>query len=602
MTDFSKISKLSAPELIEISSIIRNEIIQIVSKNGGHLGASLGVVELTLALHHVFDTEVDKIIFDIGHQSYAHKLLAGRSDIMQNLRKIDGASGFTKIKEGDHFGAGHSSTSISAALGFVAARDLNNEDHQVVAVIGDGAMSAGMAYEAINNAHNKKMLIILNDNDMSISKPVGGLSIYLSKILSSKPYLSIRNFAKDHLSKPLENFARKMEDHAKGMLTGGILFECLGLYYLGPVDGHNFDHLIPMLKQIKHINGPVLLHVITEKGKGCHFAENAHDKCHGVSKFDINTGAQIKSDDKTYTDVFSKAITELATDDDKIICITAAMKSGTGLSNFANTFKDRFFDVGIAEQHAVTFAAGLACNGFKPFVCIYSTFLQRAYDQIVHDVSIQNLPVKFIIDRAGLVGADGATHAGSFDLNYLMCLPDFVIMAPSSDSELESMVHFAANYNDGPIAIRFPRGAAFKYNSDSKIELGKANIIKEGKDVAILSLGTRLGECLKAYEDLKDNYSITVVDARFAKPFDKELVIDLAKNYKAFIIVEEGAHGGFGSHILSFLASKSLLHKGIKTIAFRDNYEDQDDVYNQNERAGVNASSIREAILEALSV
>lgn len=602
--DPKDLKSLNIQDLKALCNEIRDEVIKIVSKTGGHLGANLGVVELSVALHYVFNTPTDKIIFDIGHQSYPHKLLTGRKHLMKNLRQPNGASGFTKRDESeyDHFGAGHSSTSISAALGFAVARDLKALEHNVVAVIGDGAMSAGMAYEAMNNCQNKKMIVILNDNDMSIAKPVGAMSTYLTKLLSSKSYHSIRNMAKEMLPKTLENIARKMEEHAKGMLTGGTLFECLGFYYLGPIDGHDIEQIIPILEQIKKINGPVLLHVITEKGKGYLHAENAPDKSHGVSKFDVITGKQAISNDRTYTSVFSNAILKAARVDDKIIAITAAMPTGTGLDDFAKEFKDRFFDVGIAEQHAVTFAAGLACEGFKPFVAIYSTFLQRAYDQIIHDVAIQKLPVRFMIDRAGFVGNDGPTHAGSFDLAYLLCIPDFVVMAPSCASELESMIEFATNWDSSPIAIRYPRGKTHEMDLKSPIVLGKANIIKSGNTAAIVSLGTRLFECMHAHQSLLcKGISTTLVDARFAKPFDKDLILELARTHKVLIFIEEGSVGGFGSHVLSFLSEAGALHPGIKTMAFKDNFEEQDSYENQNKKAGLDSIKIEQEILKLLN-
>ncbi len=573
------IRDFSPDELRQLADELRAETIDAVSVTGGHLGASLGVVELTVALHHVFDTPEDRLIWDVGHQAYPHKILTGRRDRIRTLRQPGGLYGFTKRSESEYdpFGTAHSSTSISAALGMCVARDLSGGKNQVIAVIGDGAMSAGMAYEAMNNAGSMdtRLIVVLNDNDMSIAPPVGAMSAYLSRLLSSKPYRSIRHLARDmakRFPRSLENAARRAEEYARGLVTGGTLFEELGFFYVGPIDGHNLDHLLPVLKNVRDAEeaGPILVHVVTQKGHGYPPAERAADKYHGVGKFDVVTGELKKSAAKapSYTSVFADALVREAEKDERIIGITAAMPSGTGLNKFAERFPERFFDVGIAEQHAVTFAAGLACEGYKPFAAIYSTFLQRAFDQVVHDVAIQRLPVRFAIDRAGLVGADGPTHAGSFDLTYLGCLPDFVIMAAADEAELVHMVATAAAIDDRPSAFRYPRGEGRGVPLPEEgvpLEIGKGRILREGTAVAILSLGARLGECLEAADELAARgLSTTVADARFAKPLDEDLVRRLATEHEVLITIEEGAIGGFASHVLTFLARTGLLDRGLK--------------------------------------
>ncbi len=611
------LKNLTFQQLQELAYELRGEIINVVSKTGGHLGASLGVVELTVALHHIFDTPQDKLIWDVGHQSYPHKILTGRREDMKRLRQATGPSGFTRRSESpfDPFGTAHAGTSISAALGFAVARDLQKKENHVVAVIGDGSMSCGMAYEAMNNAGAmaSRLVVILNDNDMSIAPPVGAMSDYLSRLLSSGPYHSLRQIAKgvaSHLPKSIEKAAKRAEEYARGMFTGGTLFEEMGFYYVGPVDGHNLDHLIPVLKNVRDRAemGPVLLHVVTQKGKGYSPAEASDDKFHGVTKFDVLTGIQAKPKPSapSYTQVFSKSLIQEAAQDEKIVAITAAMPSGTGLDAFSKKFPDRFFDVGIAEQHAVTFAAGLACEGLKPFAAIYSTFLQRAYDQVVHDVILQNLPVRFAIDRAGLVGADGATHAGSYDLTYLGCLPNMVIMAPSDEAELMHMVATAASIDHCASAFRYPRGDGNGVELPSKgkiLPLGKGRVIREGHKVAILSLGTRLTESTKAASILEAHgLSTTVADARFAKPLDHDLIRQLAAHHEVLITIEEGSLGGFGAHVLHFLASDGILDKGLKvrTMAFPDILVDHDTQWNQYELVGVNATHIVSKVLEAL--
>lgn len=600
-------------DLQKCADDLRDELIQSVSKTGGHLGASLGVVELTVALHAVFDTPHDRLIWDVGHQAYPHKMLTHRRDRIHTIRQKDGLSGFTKRSESefDPFGAGHSSTSISAALGMAVARDLKGEDRNIIAVIGDGSISAGMAYEAMNNAGDLKsrLIVILNDNEMSISPPVGAMSRYLSRLVSSKKYLGVREIAKqisEHLPKPLRDVARKAEETARAAIGSGTLFEEMGFYYIGPIDGHNMGLLVDMLRNIKSadFDGPILLHVITQKGKGYAPAESAPDKMHGVVKFDVHSGTQTKNTPAapTYTKVFAQSLITEAEKDPRIVAITAAMLSGTGLDQFAKIFPKRCFDVGIAEQHAVTFAAGLACEGLKPFVAIYSTFLQRGYDQLVHDVCIQNLPVRFAIDRAGLVGADGATHAGVFDLAYLCCLPHMVVMAPSDENELKSMVATAAAYDDGPIALRFPRGEGMGCTIDAQptiLPIGQGRIVRKGQDIAILSIGTMLGECLHAADLLQhEDIRVTVADARFAKPLDSSLIKNLAQTHKILITVEEGSRGGFGASVLQFLAQDGLLDFGLKvrTLCLPDVFQSHDTQAAQLVEAGLHANSIVDMI------
>ncbi len=587
--------KLRPNELKQVAEDLRRETIDAVSVTGGHLGAGLGVVELTVALHYVFDTPRDKVIWDVGHQTYPHKILTGRRDRIRTLRMGGGLSGFTKRAESEYdaFGAGHSSTSISAGLGMAVARDLADGDNHVVAVIGDSSMSAGMAYEALNNAGalHSRLIVILNDNDMSIAPPTGAMSAYLARLVSGGAYRSIREAAKQlasHLPRFIYDKARKAEEFSRSFITGGTMFEELGFYYVGPIDGHNLDHLLPVLKNVRDKDdGPVLVHVVTQKGKGFGPAEESADKCHAVNKFDVATGIQIKpkANAPTYTNIFAKALIAEAEHDDKIVAITAAMPSGTGLDIFGKAFPHRTFDVAIAEQHAVTFAAGLACEGYKPFCALYSTFLQRGYDQVVHDVAIQNLPVRFAIDRAGLVGADGPTHAGAFDLAYLGCLPGFVIMAPSDEGELMHMVATAAAYDDGPSAFRYPRGEGLGVDLPERgdiLELGKGRILREGSKVAILSLGTRLADSLKAAAEL-ENYGVstTVADARFAKPIDRDLLRRLAANHEALIVVEEGSIGGFGSQVFQALSEDGMLDGVRGAFKFRsmtlpDAYIDHD--------------------------
>ena len=612
------VRKLNVGQLQSLADELRADMIYNVSLTGGHLGAGLGVVELTTAIHYVFNTPDDKLIWDVGHQCYPHKILTGRRDKMKTIRKGGGLAGFTKRKESEYdpFGAGHSSTSISAGLGMAVARDLKDveSDQNVVAVIGDGAMSAGMAYEAMNNAGalNSRLIVILNDNDMSIAPPVGAMSAYLARLLSSRSYLNLRDFAKNIVGKfprTISSTAKKAEEYARGMATGGTLFEELGFYYVGPVDGHNMEHLIPVLKNVRDAgSGPILVHVVTQKGKGYSHAENAADKYHGVSTFNVSTGAQNKSIPKapSYTGVFAKALINEAKKDDKIIAINAAMPSGTGLDKFAEEFPERCFDVGIAEQHAVTFAAGLACEGYKPFATIYSTFLQRAYDQVVHDVAVQNLPVRFAIDRAGLVGADGPTHAGSFDLTYLTTLPNMVVMAAADEAELTHMVATAAAYNLGPSAIRYPRGEGTgvlipKEGEELKVGIGR--IIREGKQIAILSLGTRLEEALKAADEFAvKGLSCTVADARFAKPLDLAMIRKLALEHDVLITVEEGSIGGFGSHVLDYLSNEGLMEQGLKvrTMKLPDVFIDQNSPNVMYEIAGLTAADIVKTALQAL--
>jgi 1-deoxy-D-xylulose-5-phosphate synthase len=606
----------SPAELKQIADELRAETIAAVAVTGGHLGAGLGVVELTVALHYVFDTPTDKLIWDVGHQAYPHKILTGRRDRIRTLRTGGGLSGFTKRQESEYdaFGAAHSSTSISAGLGMAVARDLKGEKHNVVAVIGDGAMSAGMAYEAMNNAGamNSRLIVILNDNDMSIAPPVGAMSAYLARLLSGRTYLSLREIGKQfakHLPKIVENQAAKAEEFARGLLAGGTLFEELGFYYVGPIDGHNLDHLLPVLQNVRDKKeGPVLIHVVTQKGKGYPPAEASSDKYHGVVKFDIATGkqAKAKANAPSYTKVFGESLVKEAAKDDRIVAITAAMPSGTGVDIFEKAFPARTFDVGIAEQHGVTFAAGLAAEGYKPFCAIYSTFLQRAYDQVVHDVAIQRLPVRFAVDRAGLVGADGPTHAGSFDLAYLGCLPGFVLMAAADEAELVHMVATAVAIDDRPSAFRYPRGDGAGVDMPEfgvPLEIGKGRVVREGSKVALLSLGTRLAECCKAAEGLATfGLSTTVADARFAKPLDVDLILRLARDHEVLITVEEGAVGGFGSHVLQTLAEHGVLDSGLKvrSIVLPDEFQDHDSPAAMYAKAGLDSAGIVAKVFEAL--
>lgn len=603
-----------------LSDEVRARTIEVVSKVGGHLGAGLGVVELTVALHHVFDAPNDKIIWDVGHQSYPHKILTGRNDQMETLRQGGGLAGFTKRTESayDPFGAGHSSTSISAALGMAVARDLSGKNFETIAVIGDGAMSAGMAYEAMNNAGvlNKRLIVILNDNKMSIAPAVGAMSGYLSRLISSKPYISFRNVAKSvasHLPQSFENAAKKAERYTKDMVTGDSnWFEEMGFYYVGPVDGHNLNQLVPVLRNVrddKKINHPILIHVVTEKGHGYDMPEAKDPSLHAVGKFDVATGKQFKSSAAipSYTEVFADALIKSAKEDEKIVAITAAMPSGTGLDKFAEEFPERMFDVGIAEQHAVTFAAGLACEGYKPYCAIYSTFLQRAYDQVVHDVAVQKLPVRFAIDRAGLVGADGPTHAGSYDITYLAALPDFVVMAASDEVELARMVKTAALIDDRPSAFRYPRGEGRGVAVPCDVqplEIGKGRVVREGCDVAVLSFGARLDEVEKAAEILADSgVSLTIADARFAKPLDEELITSLVKKHKLLLTIEEGSVGGFGSHVLKFLSDNSLLDEAdIMTLCLPDYFIDHKKPEDMYKEAGLDAAGIVNTVLSRVGV
>ncbi len=611
------IRDFSVAQLTQLAKELRQETIRVVSITGGHLGASLGVVELAVALHHVFDTPTDRLIWDVGHQCYPHKIITGRRERMLSLRQGGGLSGFTKRSESnyDPFGAGHSSTSISAALGMSVARDLKDGDNNVIAVIGDGSMSAGMAYEAMNNSGSmdSRLIVILNDNDMSIAPPVGAMSAYLSRLISSKSYRSIRHFAKEMSKKfprRIEEAARRAEEYARGMVTGGTLFEELGFFYVGPIDGHNLDHLLPVLKNLREEKGtgPVLLHVVTQKGHGYGPAEQSPDKYHGVSKFDLVTGklAAKKANTPSFTEVFAKALIVEAETDEKITAITAAMPSGTGIDAFGEHYPKRTFDVGIAEQHAVTFAAGLASEGYKPFVAIYSTFLQRGYDQLIHDVVLQNLPVRFAIDRAGLVGADGATHAGAYDLAYLCCLPNIVVMAPSDEAELMHMIATAAAIDNGPSAVRYPRGNGTGVELPLKgeiLKIGKGRIVRKGSSIAILSLGGRLQESLKAADELAvKGYSTTVADARFAKPLDKNLIRKLAANHEVLITIEEGAPGGFGAQVLSFMSVGGLLDGNlrVRVMTLPDKILPHDAPDRQYEDACLNAPDIVKMAIEAL--
>lgn len=617
VSDPKDMRNFSVDELKQLVRELRDDTVRSVSITGGHLGASLGVVELTAAIHHVFDTPNDRLIWDVGHQCYPHKILTGRRERMHTLRQGGGLSGFTKRTESEYdpFGAAHSSTSISAGLGMAVASKLAGVPKNVIAVIGDGAMTAGMAYEAMNNAGSMdaKLIVILNDNDMSIAPPVGALSAYLSQLISSKQFRSARHFAKELAKKfprSIEQAAAKVDEYARGMVTGGTLFEELGFYYVGPVDGHNLDHLLPVLKNLRDdaVPGPVLLHVVTEKGHGYKPAEESADKYHGVSKFDVVTGKQHKAiaNAPSYTSVFAKALIAEAKDDDKIVAITAAMPGGTGVDKFSENFPDRSFDVGIAEQHGVTFAAGMATEGYKPFCAIYSTFLQRAYDQVVHDVAIQSLPVRFAIDRAGYVGADGSTHCGAFDLPYLCTLPGFVVMAPADEAELMHMTATAAGINDRPSAIRYPRGEGVGVELPAKgtpLEIGKGRILREGTTIALLSLGSRLQECLKAAEDLGTRgLSVTVADARFAKPIDEDLVRKLAANHEVLVTVEEGSIGGFSAQVLQFMANDGLLENGLKVraVTMPDAFIEQDKPEIQIAQANLDAAGIVTTVLSAL--
>ena len=607
----------SAEQLRELADELRAETIHVVSTTGGHLGASLGVVELTVALHAVFDTPLDRLIWDVGHQAYPHKILTGRRDRIRTLRQGGGLSGFTRRAESEYdpFGAAHSSTSISAGLGMAVARDLQGRDNHVVCVIGDGAMSAGMAYEAMNNAGalRSRLVVVLNDNDMSIAPPVGAMSAYLSRLISSRSFLSLRDLAArmaKRFPKGIERTARRAEEYARGILTGGTLFEELGFYYVGPIDGHNIDHLLPVLRNLREADeGPILLHVVTKKGKGYPPAEASADKYHGVAKFNVITGEQAKAPagPPQYTRVFAEALIVEAERDPAIVAITAAMPSGTGLDRFAKRFPERCFDVGIAEQHAVTFAAGLATEGIKPFCAIYSTFLQRAYDQVVHDVAIQSLPVRFALDRAGLVGADGATHAGSFDLAYLGCLPGFVLMAAADEGELVHMVATAAAIDDQPSAVRYPRGEGVGVTLPERgkiLPIGRGRVLREGHAVAILSLGPRLADALRAADELAARgLPTTVADARFAKPIDRELIEQLARHHELLIVIEEAAVGGFGSRVLQHLAWAGLLENGLKVrpMAFPDRFIDHHTPAAQLAEAGLTHKDIVRVAMEALA-
>jgi len=609
--------KLKKEELKQLAKELRQELIDVVSVTGGHLGAGLGVIELTVALHYVFDTPKDKLVWDVGHQAYPHKIITGRRDRIRTLRKGGGLSGFTKRLESEYdtFGAAHSSTSISSSLGMAVAKSLSKNSNHVIAVIGDGAMSAGMAYEAMNNAGalKSKLIVILNDNDMSIARPVGAMSSYLARLLSGKTYFSFRETIKyiiSIFSKKFKDKAGKAEEFIRDIVSGGTLFNELGFYYVGPIDGHNLDSLIPVLNNVKNskYNGPILVHVVTKKGKGYKPAEDSGDKYHGVSKFNIVTGRQFKpiSSTPSYTKVFANTLIKHAENDTKIIGITGAMPSGTGMDIFGKKFPDRMFDVGIAEQHAVTFAAGLTTEGYKPFAAIYSTFLQRAYDQVVHDVAIQSLPVRFAIDRAGLVGADGPTHAGAFDITYLSTLPNFVVMAASDEAELVRMINTAVSINDKPSAFRYPRGNGLGVELpeiSEILELGKGQIVKEGSKIAILSFGTRLQECLKAASKLDaQGISTTVADARFAKPLDYKLIMDLCFHHEVLITIEEGSIGGFGSHIFQLLSERGIFDKGLKirSMILPDRFIDQDTPDNMYKAAGLDAQTIEQKVLDAL--
>jgi 1-deoxy-D-xylulose-5-phosphate synthase len=611
------LKKFGTDQLQQIADELRAETIDAVSNTGGHLGAGLGVVELTVALHYLFDTPRDKIVWDVGHQVYPHKILTGRRDRIRTLRQGGGLSGFTKRSESEYdpFGAAHASTSISAALGFAVGNDLQGGKNRAIAVIGDGAMTGGMAYEALNNAgamHNK-LIVILNDNDMSIAPPVGALSAYLSRLISSKSYRSLRDIGR-HMSekfpRPMKKAAQRAEEYARGMLTGGTLFEELGFYYVGPIDGHNMDHLVPVLRNVRddEAEGPVLVHVVTQKGKGYEPAEQSDDKYHGVGKFNVVTGALAKgkANAPSYTKVFAESLIDEAKRDEKIVAITAAMPSGTGLDLFGETFPERTFDVGLAEQHAVTFAGGLAADGMKPFAAIYSTFLQRAFDQIVHDVALQNLPVRFAMDRAGYVGADGQTHCGAFDIAYLCCLPNMTVMAPADEAELVHMVATAAAFDEGPCAFRYPRGEGVGVDMPVRGEIlpiGKGRVLREGTKIALLAYGTRLQDCLEAAEELSSHgLSTTVADARFAKPLDEELVRRLAAEHEVLVTVEEGSVGGFGAQVAQFLAMQGTFDRGLRfrPMVMPDTFLDQDTPQRQVEIAGLSASGIVATALSAL--
>jgi 1-deoxy-D-xylulose-5-phosphate synthase len=601
--------KLKQSQLKQASNELREELISVVSETGGHLGAGLGVVELTVAIHYVFNTPKDRLVWDVGHQCYPHKIITGRKNSIRTLRKGGGLSGFTKRAESEYdpFGAAHSSTSISSTLGMAVAKKLSNNNNNVIAVIGDGAMSAGMAYEALNNAGalRSRLIVILNDNEMSIAKPVGAMSKYLAKLLSGKIYFSLRETVKMIISAFSKRFAEKTakaEDLLKGLVTGGTLFSELGFYYIGPIDGHDVDNLVEVLENVKNSNheGPVLIHAITQKGKGYKYAEESGDKYHGVSKFNVTTGEQVKSKTNTpsYTKIFAETLIKHAEQDTKIIGITGAMPSGTGIDIFQSRFPDRTFDVGIAEQHAVTFAAGLSTEGYKPFAAIYSTFLQRAYDQVVHDVAIQSLPVRFAIDRAGLVGADGPTHAGSFDVTYLSTLPNFIVMAASDEAELVRMINTAVKINDKPSAFRYPRGNGIGVelpNINETLEIGKGKLVRQGKQAAILCLGARLEECKKAAEILSTKgIEITIVDARFAKPLDEKLIMEVATTHEAVITIEEGSIGGFGSHVAQLLSDRGVFDKGLKfrSMILPDVFIDQDTPEIMYKKAGLDSLSI----------
>ncbi len=608
--------KLRPDQLRPLADELRAEMIAAVGVTGGHLGSGLGVVELTTAIHYVFNTPDDRLVWDVGHQCYPHKILTGRRDRIRTLRQGGGLSGFTKRSESEYdpFGAAHSSTSISAALGFAVANKLKDAPGRAIAVIGDGSMSAGMAYEAMNNATQagNRLVVILNDNDMSIAPPVGGLSAYLAKLVSSRPFLELREIAKKfarRLPEPLHTAAKRTDEYARGLAMGGTLFEELGFYYVGPIDGHNLDHLIPVLENVRDAaEGPCLIHVVTQKGKGYSFAEAAADKYHGVQKFNVVTGEQQKGPPgpPAYQNVFGDALADLADSDARIVAITAAMPSGTGVDRFAKRHPDRAFDVGIAEQHAVTFAAGLAAQGMRPFCAIYSTFLQRAYDQVVHDVAIQNLPVRFAIDRAGLVGADGSTHAGSFDVTYLATLPNMVVMAAADEAELVHMTYTAAEYDDGPIAFRYPRGSGTGVPLPEvpvKLEIGKGRVVRHGKKVAIFSLGTRLAEALKAADTLEARgLSTSVIDLRFAKPLDEELIRRTLATHEVCVTVEEGSIGGLGAHVLTLASDEGLIDAGLKlrTLRLPDVFQEHDAPDKQYDAAGLNAPQIVDCVLKAL--
>ena len=614
----SDLRKLKKDELKYVAKELREELIDAVSETGGHLGAGLGVVELTVALHYIFDTPNDKLIWDVGHQAYPHKILTGRKDKIRTLRQGNGLSGFTKRSESEYdpFGAAHSSTSISSGLGIAIANKLSNKSSNVISVIGDGAISAGMAYEAMNNAgaSKTKIIVILNDNDMSIAKPVGAMRSYLAKILSGKIYFSFRETVKliiSAFSKRFSKKAGKAEDFLRSAVTGGTLFNSMGFYYVGPINGHDLDALLPVLQNAKEVSydGPIMIHVKTEKGKGYSFAEKSEDKYHGVSKFNVSTGKQQKSKSiaPSYTKVFANTLIEHAKNDSKVIGITAAMPSGTGMDLFAEKFPDRMFDVGIAEQHAVTFAAGLATEGFKPYAAIYSTFLQRAYDQVVHDVAIQSLPVRFAIDRAGLVGADGPTHAGSFDITYLTTLPNFIVMAASDEAELVKMINTSIDINDRPCAFRYPRGNGLGVklpSIDEKLIVGKGKVVREGKKVAIVNFGARLNDILKSSEILqKKGINLTIIDARFAKPLDENLLWQVANEHEILITVEEGSIGGFGSHVSKFLTDKNLLDNNLKlrNMVLPDKFIDQDKPEQMYKIAGLDSFNIVDKVLETLN-